>query len=139
MRHKKHQHESQPIICDQCPYAGKSKHLLDLHIKIRHTDLLDKQCMKCSYRATNKVNLIIHEGIIHEGIKFSCEKCGHQTKTLRGLVRHRHVCAKKQKLAIREETVCESQETPEATEGNSCESQECCRTSKKLNTNNVRS
>ena len=153
MRHKKHQHENQPIICDQCSYAGKSIPLLELHIKSRHTDLFHKQCSKCSYKATNKINLHNHEQVVHAGIKFECEKCGKQSKTPRGLVNHKRMCVngqrlseKKDKFIKTEEKLGESQEQNSesnekysenqenfgqeiavALEGKRCESKDCCR------------
>ena len=123
-RHMKHQHESQPLFCDRCSYAAKSLHLLNFHIKKRHTGLLIYQCSKCNYQTNEKMSLRSHEQVTHEGINFECEKCGKPRKTLKSLVDHRRVCqtgivAKKER---------KTPEFIEGTEGLCCDSQECCRT-----------
>ena len=45
-------------------------------------------CGICDHQSTSKGNLTKHQRAVHDGVKFPCEECGHQETSKGNLAKH---------------------------------------------------
>ncbi len=103
-----------PHACKHCDMRFLQKSLLDLHVKSRHTETLEKKdmfkcpCSGCGYEDIRKGNRLIHFVRIHlkklvdglktksttEGCVASCTECNQSFKSLTQFYYHAASCVK---------------------------------------------
>ena len=94
--------------CDHCKYLIASSKIMDIHNRTFHSKDQRYSCNICGYQVSNKINLVRHKKIVHEGVKYPCRQCDHQATTIGSLAQHKRAVHGGVKYPYRQATYGES-------------------------------
>ena len=100
------------FFCEQCQYEASSETILKYHQDTLHPDCniygvkvssmesiiqhkkavhegVKYRCGQCGHQSTLKGNLAEHKRAVHEGVKYPCGQCGYQATTKGSLAQHK--------------------------------------------------
>ena len=90
--HKETKHENKKYACDQCDFVANHPSSLNNHVKNKHEEPSTYNCGKCDKNYTGHdgpSKLQRHTDAIHNGVRFSCDKCDHKSMYSHGLAKHK--------------------------------------------------
>lgn len=74
--------------CDECDHVANTKHALKCHIGDVHKGFKKYHCDACLYATNQKSHLDEHKNAIHKKIRYPCDVCNFQSRTVHMLKSH---------------------------------------------------